>query len=101
MAQLFHARFINRVVNRRATASARFGDLVAQGSRVAGEWLDDLRLVVESHHKRFILAAAQHTEKKIDRSVLLELDAVADAGGGIQQHADAQRQSGLLAEVTD
>ena len=101
MAQLLHARLVNRVVNRRAAARARLGDLVAQCSRIAGEGLHDLRLVVESHHKCFIFIAAQHAEQKIDRSVLLELDAVADAIGGIQQHADAQRQIGLLAEVTD
>src|SRR5712664_3215118 len=92
MAQLFHARFINRVVDRGAAARARLGDLVAQRSRIAGESLEDLRLVVEGHHESFILVMAEHAEQKIDRSVLLELDAVANAVGSIQQHPDAQRQ---------
>src|SRR5712692_227357 len=101
MAQLFDASFKNRVVDRGAAARARLDDLVAQRSRVAGEALKDLRLIVEGHHKSFILVAAEHAEQKIDRSVLLELDAVADAVGSIQQHADAQRQIGLLAEIAD
>src|SRR6267143_600272 len=66
-----------------------------------GERLDDLRFVVEGHHKGFIFIAAQHAKQKINRSVLLKFDAVADAVGSVQQHADAQRQIGLLAEVTD
>src|SRR5260370_7364598 len=45
--------------------------------------------------------AGQHAKQKIDRSILLELDAVADAVGSVQQHANAQRQIGLLTEVTD
>src|SRR2546429_426385 len=101
MAQLFQARFIDRVVNSGAAARARLGDLVTQCSGVAGEALDDLRLVVEGHRKSLIFIAAKHAEQKIDGSVLLELDAVANAVGSVQQHADAQRQIGLPAEITD
>src|SRR5260370_26324082 len=101
MAQLFDASFVDRVVDGGAASGFRPGDLVAQGSRVPRETLDDLRLVVEGHHKSFILIAAQHAKQKIDRSILLELDAVADAVGSVQQHANAQRQIGLLTEVTD
>ena len=101
MAQLFHARIINRVVDRCAASGFRPGDLVAQRTRVTGERLDNLRFVVEGHHKGFIFIAAKHAKQKINRSVLLKFDAVADAVGSVQQHADAQRQIGLLAEVTD
>src|SRR5690242_14396673 len=101
MAQLLHTGIVNRVVDRRAAASARLGDLVAQSARIPGEGLDDLRLVVEGHYKGFIFVAAQDAEKKVDGSVLLKLDAVANAVGGVQEHADAQGQVGLLAEVTD
>ena len=101
MAQFLHARFVNRVVDCSAAARAGLGDLVAQGSRVAGEGLDDLRLIVERHHKSFILIAPQHAEQEIDRGILLELDAVADTVGSVQEHADAQRQIGLFAKVAD
>ena len=68
---------------------------------IAGESLNDLRLVIESHGESLIFAAAQDAVEKIDGGFLLELDAVADAVGSVQKHADAQWQIGLLAEKTD
>src|SRR5207245_11616983 len=65
---------------------------------VAGEGLNDLRLVVEGDDESVIFFAPQHAEKKIDRSILLELEPVANAVGSVHQDADAQRQIRLLAE---
>src|SRR5690349_10294423 len=101
MVQLFRASFVNCVVNRGAAAGARSHNLIAQGSRIAGEALDNLRLVVEGHDERFIFVAAKHAEKKADRSVLFELDAVANAVGRVEEHTDAQGQIRLLAEIAD
>src|SRR5207248_238400 len=101
MVQLFRTSFIDGVVDRRAAARARSHDLVAQRSRIAGKALDDLRFVIEGHDERFIFVAAQHAEKKADRSILLEFDAVANAVRSVEQHADAQRQIRLFAEIAD
>jgi len=74
--------------------------LVAQCSGIASEALDDLRFVVEGHHKSFIFIATKHAEQKMTEascSNLMRRDTV----GSVQQHADAQRQIGLPAEITD
>src|SRR5713226_10752618 len=101
MAQFLDAGFINRIVNRRPAAGAGLCDLVSVCARILGEGLDNLRLVVKGHHKSFILVAAEHTEKEINRSILLKFDAVADAVRGVQKHADPQGKIRLLAEKAD
>jgi len=60
-----------------------------------------LRLVVKGHGESFVFVAAEDGEKKIDGGVLLELDAVANAVGSVQQDADAEGEIGLFAEITD
>ena len=101
MVQLFRTSFVNGVVNGRAASGPRARNLVAQRSRIARERLNDLRLVIEGHHERFVFIAAQHAKKKTDRSILFELDAVANAVGSVEQHPDAQGQIRLLAEITN
>ena len=62
VAELLHAGLINSIVNGSAAPRAGAQNLVAQLAGVRREGLDNLRLVVESHHERLILAAAQNTE---------------------------------------
>jgi len=50
---------------------------------------------------RLRLCCGEDSEEKIDGGVLLELDAVADAVGSVQQDADAEGEIGLFAEITD
>src|SRR5437588_10262263 len=101
MVQLFQTSFINGIVNGGAAPGARAYNLVPQRSGIAGEGLKDLGLVVEGHDERLILVAAKHAVKKTDRSVLFKFEAVANAVRSVEQHADAQRQIGLLAEVAN
>src|SRR5215472_17454334 len=101
MVQLFGTSLVNGIVDGRAAASTRSHDLVAQSSRIAGESLDNLRLVIEGHHERLVLVAGKIAEKKTDRGVLLEFNAFADAVRSVEQHADAQRYIRLLAEIPD
>ena len=101
MAEMFLASFIDRVVNGGAAAGACADNLIAKGTCIAGEGLNDLRFIVEGHDEGFVPAVAQNAEEEIRRGVLLELDAVADAVGGVDEHADAERQVGLFAEVTN
>ena len=89
---------VDGVVERRAAAGALLQDDVAQPVHVAGEILDHLGLVVHGHQEGLILVAPDDVEKKIDGRLLLELQSLANAVGGIQQQADAQRQIGLPAE---
>src|SRR5712691_9947060 len=89
---------VNRVVQRRAAAGALFQDRVAEIAGIPAEILDDLGTIVECHQKRLIFSTPQSVEKKIDRRILLELQAVPNAVRGVQHHADAERQIGRLAE---
>jgi len=101
VAEFLHASLINGVVDGRAAAGARAVDFVAQEAGVAGERLDDLRLVVEGHDEGFVFAVAEDAEEEVVGGVLLELDAVADAVGSVHEHANTQRQIGLFAEIAD
>src|ERR1700737_2469138 len=101
MAQLVGASIINCVIHGGATTSTRLGNLIAKAARVFGKSLQNLRFIIEGHHKSFVVATAQHAEQKIRRGVLLKLQAIANAIGGIQKHSDAQRKIGLFAEITD
>ena len=101
MAEFLHAGLINGVVDGGAAAGAGADDLVAQQTGIGGKRLNHLRLIVKSHHECFVFAVAHHAEEEIISSVLLKLDAVADAVGCVEQHADAQRQVGLPAEITN
>src|ERR1700704_451208 len=51
--------------------------------------------------KPLIFSPPQSVEQKIDRRILLELQAVPNAVRGVQHHADAERQIGRLAERND
>ena len=101
MVQLFRTSFVDGVVNRGAAARTRAHDLVAQCPGIAGERLDNLRFIIESHDERFVFIATQHAEEKIHGSVLFKFNAVANAVGSVEQHADAQRQIRLLAEIAN
>jgi hypothetical protein len=48
-----------------------------------------------------IFAVTNDVEEERCGSILFELDAIADAIRSVEQHADAQRQVGLLAEVAN
>ena len=89
------ARLIDGVVESRGAAGALPLDDVAQQVQVAGEILDDLGLVVDGHQEGLVLAPANHIEQKIDGRLLLELQALANAIGSVEQQADAQGQVGL------
>src|SRR5260221_11078386 len=101
MTEFLDAGLVDGVVNGGAAAGASAQDLVAQFAGVWGEALNDLRLVVERHHEGLVLAAAQDAKEKIVCGVLFKFDAVANAVGSIQQHANAQWQVGLPAEGAD
>src|ERR1700746_3130274 len=92
---------VDGVVNGRAAAGARAHDLVAQRPRIAREGLKDLRFVIEGHDKRLVLIVAKHAEKETYGSILFEFDTLAIAVRSVKQHADAQRQIGLLAKIPD
>ena len=96
MAQFLLAGDVDGVVNSRASASTSSQDLIAEFAGIGSESLDNLRLIVESHEEGFIFSAAENAEEKIVGGVLLELDAIANAVGSVEQHADAKRQIGLL-----
>src|SRR5262249_25373003 len=86
------------VVNGRAAAGASFVDLVPQQAAIAGESLDHLRLIVESHGEGLVFSAAQDAIEKVHRRFLLKLDAVTNAVRGIEQHAYPEGKVRLLAE---
>jgi len=75
VAQLLDARFINRVVDRGASARACLGDLVAQRPRIAGKGLDDCGSSSKVITKASSLLRRSTLKQKIDRSVLLKFEA--------------------------
>ena len=85
MAQFIVARGIDGVVNGGAAAGAGLEDFVAQGAGVAGETLQDLRLVVEGHDEGFVFVVAQDAEEEIGGGFLFEFEAVADAVGSVER----------------
>ena len=92
---------VDRVIQRRAAAGALFQDRVAEVASVTRKILDDLGTVVKRHQERLIFSAADRVEQKVDRGVLFELQALANAIRSVQHHADAERQIGRLAEGSD
>ena len=101
MAQFIHACGVDGVVNGGAAACARLENFVAQGSGIAGEFLDHLRLVVKGHDEGFVFVMAQDAEEEIGGGVLFEFQAVANAVGSVEQHSYAQRKIGLPAEIAN
>ena len=93
--------WIDGVVDSGAAASAGLENFVAEGSGVAGKTLEDLRLVVEGHDEGFVFVVAQDAEEEIGGGFLFEFEAVADAVGSVEEHADAEWEIGLLGEVAD
>ena len=77
------ARLIDGVIDGGATARAGLVNFVAQQTAIAGEGLNNLRLVVEGHGESLVFAAPQNAVQKIDSSFLLKLDAVADTVGSV------------------
>jgi S1-C subfamily serine protease len=83
MAEFLETSGVDGVVDGGAAARAGLDDLIAKLAGVAGESLQDLRLVVEGHHEGFVFVAAQNTIEKADGSVLFEVQAIANAVGGV------------------
>ena len=54
-----------------------------------------------SSSKVFVSPPSQNAKEKIDGCVLLELDAIADAIGGVHQHPDTQGQIRLLTKIAN
>src|SRR5215475_1036252 len=79
IAEVLCASVVNRVINSRAASGFRANDLVTQHTGIAGKALNDLRLIVKGHGESLIPATAQNGVEKIYRSVLLKLEAVANA----------------------
>ena len=87
---------------RRGGASGALAlDGVAQSVEIVGVILNDFGLIVEGHQEGLIAAAANHVKQEIERGVLLETQALADAVRGVEQEADAQGQIRLAAEGID
>src|SRR6195256_6367437 len=84
-----------------AASGALFQDRVAEFAGIPAEILDDLGTIVEGHQKRLIFSPPESVEQKIDRRILLELQAIPNAVRSVQHHADAERQIGRLAERND
>jgi hypothetical protein len=101
VAQLIFTGLVNGVVDCGAAAGARVYNLISKLVRFAGEVLQNLRLIVEGHHKCSVLVATQDAIEKIHGGILLELDAVSDAVGSIKEHPYAEREIGLARKETD
>ena len=101
VAQLVQACGVDGVVNGGAAACASLENFVTEGSGVAGEFLDHLRLVVEGHDEGFVFVMTQDAEEEICGGVLFEFQTVANAVGSVEQHSYAQRKIGLLAEIAN
>jgi len=85
VAQLLDASFVDGVVNRGAAAGARFDDLVAKRSASPVKAWMICGSSSKVMTKASSLFVAEDSKEKIDGSVLLEFDAVADAVGSVQQ----------------
>ena len=92
------AALIDRVVKRRAAAGALLRYDVPEVVEIARECLNHFRLIVDGHQKGLVLVPPDHVIEEIDGRLLLELQPVADAVGGIQQQPHSQRQVGLPVE---
>ena len=80
-------------------------------AEVADRFLDDFRCLrqsahivgrgVEADHHGLVLLRPDDALDELAGGLLLEPEAVADAVAGVDQHADAQRHVGFLAELGD
>ena len=98
---MFSASVVDGVVNGSAAPGAGLVNLIAEKAAIACERLDDLRLLVKGHRESLISPPTEDAVEKIDGSFLFEFDAVSNAVGSVQKHANSQREIGLFAEETD
>ena len=96
--QLVTTSEINGIVHCRAAARAQHAYAVGELFRAVGEVLGHLGRGVESNHEGLIVLWPDNLVQELDRSFLLELEAVAHRVAGINEQADAERQIGLPAE---
>src|SRR5216684_6439105 len=92
---------VHRVVKGCTSTRALLQDGVANFAGVTRKILDDLRAVVKRHQESLVLSPAQSIKNKIDGRVLLEFQSLSNAVRSVQDHPDAQRKIGRLAEVSD
>src|SRR6185437_7639033 len=70
---------IERVIQGRTAAGALISYRVAENADVVRVILNHLRLIIERHKERLVLERPDHTIEKVNRGVLLELEARANA----------------------
>ena len=92
---------VDGIIQSGSAAGSLAPDSVSQHPDIISEILDDLGFIVESHEKSHVFAMANDAGEEIDGGVLFELEAGADAVGGIEQETDAERHVGLTAEKKD
>src|ERR1700722_12403796 len=91
----------NGVVEGGASAGALLADGVGQLRQVSGVILNHFRFVIEGHDEGLVLVTAQDVLEKVEGRIFFEIEAGADAVGGIEQDADTQRKVGFAAEIAN
>ena len=95
------AGLIDGVVEGGGAAGALLADGLLELVEIVGEILGDFGLIVEGHDEGLVSSVMDDVVEKIHGGVLLELEALANAVGGVEQQADAQGDIGLASEELD
>ena len=97
---LVAAGLIESVVERGASAGTELADALIQQIDVVGEGLGDVGLDVKAFDEGAVVAM-EDLEEELDGGVLLELEALADGGAGVEHNADTERKIRLLLKAKD
>ena len=99
--ELVAAGDIDGVEERGAAARLQLVDARLKSVLVVGPVRGDRRRRIESHDEGAVALRLEHIEQELGGRLLLELEAGADGGAGINNDAHAQRQVDLLVKRVD